>query len=55
MKTYAENINSAQVLQSGMRNNAAEASTRGCGSEKTDLLDNFRTEAVALNEEQASF
>jgi len=52
MKSYAENINGAQVMQSGMKNNAAEASTRGWSAEKTNQLDSVRTEAIALNDEQ---
>jgi hypothetical protein len=50
--TFAELINSAQVMSAGMQNNATEASKRGWLPENTDKLIAARAAAIALNDQQ---
>ena len=50
--SFAETINSIQVMTIGMQNNATEASTRGWQDTKSTQLAALRTEAIKLNDEQ---
>ena len=50
--SFAETINSIQVMTTGMQNNATEASTRGWQDTKSTQLAALRTEAIKLNDEQ---
>ena len=52
MKSYAESINDAQVMTTGLHNNATEASQRGWQQTNNDRLISIREEAIALNGEQ---
>ena len=51
-KSYPTTISNAQVMGSGMQNNAAEATVRGWDAAKTDELNNARSTAITLNDEQ---
>ena len=52
MKSYAESINDAQVMTTGLHNNATEASQRGWQQTNNDRLISIREEAIELNGEQ---
>ena len=53
MKTYAENINDAQLMYSGMLNNEAEVAKRGWSVDKTrQKLGGTREAVIAINDEQ---
>ena len=52
MKSFAENINDAQVMTTGMQNNEETASQRGWSNEKNENLKTIRSEAIAINDEQ---
>ena len=51
-KPFATTISDAQVMSSGMQNNAAEATNRGWSTAKTNELNNARATAITLNDEQ---
>ena len=51
-KPFATTISDAQVMSSGMQNNAAEVTNRGWSTAKTDELNNARAAAITLNDEQ---
>lgn len=51
-RSYAERINSAKLMENGMKNNAKEAEVRGWNDEKTILLDKIRSRAEMLDAEQ---
>ena len=52
MKSYAESINGAQLMTTGMQNNEAVAAQRGWLQTNNTGLINVRAEAIALNDEQ---
>lgn len=51
-QSFAEQISSAQVMCSGMQNNAAVATGRGWTADKNEQLNTTRVEAATLNDEQ---
>ncbi len=51
-KSFAERINDAQVMFTGMKANQEEAGERGWTEEKNSQLAVTRKEAVRLNDEQ---
>ena len=50
--SFAETINSAQVMATGLQNNATDAAQRGWQQTNNDKLIALRSEAIALNDEQ---
>ena len=50
--SYAKLISSAQVMSTGLQNNATDASQRGWLQANNDRLIGSRAEAIALNDEQ---
>lgn len=50
--SYAEVIAQSQVMAAGLKNKAAEVAQRGISSDFVAELERFRTEAIALNDEQ---
>ena len=50
--SYAELVAKAQVMVSGLKNNAQEVQKRGIDSEFTTLLEKQCEEVIALNNEQ---
>ncbi len=51
-KSYAENINTAEMMQSGLRNNSERAAKRGLDKEFMEKLSLNLKSTVALNIEQ---
>ncbi|MDY6026019.1 hypothetical protein [Bergeyella zoohelcum] len=51
-KSYAETISQAQVMATGLTNQATEVAKRGIDSDFIQKLERTRTEAIDLNDEQ---
>lgn len=51
-KSYAETISRAQVMATGLKNQAAEVAKRGIDAEFVSILEKARTDAITLNDEQ---
>jgi len=51
-KSYAEKVNDAQVMHTGMQSNQMQVATRGWSTTNTSRLNTTRTEVVKLNDEQ---
>lgn len=51
-KIFSERINEAQVMYAGMENNETEAENRGWTAEKNKNLQDIRSKAIKLNDQQ---
>lgn len=51
-RSFAQRINDAEVMHSGMVNNMETAASRGWSEEKNEHLMAIRNEAIQLNDEQ---
>jgi hypothetical protein len=51
-KSYAEKVNDAQVMHTGMQSNQTIVASRGWSTANTGKLNTTRTEVVKLNDEQ---
>ena len=51
-RSYAEVVSQAQVMTAGLKNNAAEVAKRGIDADFVTRLQNNRSAAIAMNDEQ---
>ena len=51
-KSFAEVISQAQVMATGLKNNATEVAKRGIDSDFVSAMENARAQAIKLNDEQ---
>ena len=51
-RSYAETVSKAQVMTTGLRNNAEAVAKRGIDDEFVTALETNRTQAITLNDEQ---